>query len=113
MDKGEKKAKVGKGHPPVEHQIKKGQVLNPKGRPKKLPKLDELLAEVMGEEKDGITAAQAILAVLRAKATKGDIKAAELLLDRAYGKAKQAHTLTGEDGKPIELKHTFEITLNL
>ena len=59
------------------------------GRPKKLPQLDVLMAEVMGEEKDGITAAQAILNMLRAKAAKGDIKAAQLLLDRAYGRAKQ------------------------
>jgi orotate phosphoribosyltransferase len=43
----------------------------------------------LGEEKDGITAGEAILKALRAKATKGDVRAAEVLLDRAYGKAKQ------------------------
>jgi hypothetical protein len=59
------------------------------GRPRKLPELDKLLADVMGEEKDGLSAAEAILKALRAKATKGDIRAAEVLLDRAYGKAKQ------------------------
>lgn len=71
------------------HKFKKGQTGNPNGRPRKLPELDKLLAEVMGEDKDGITAAEAILKALRAKATKGDIRAAEVLLDRAYGKAKQ------------------------
>jgi hypothetical protein len=71
------------------HKFKKGQTGNPNGRPRKLPELDKLLAEVMGEEKDGLTAAEAILKALRAKATKGDIRAAEVLLDRAYGKAKQ------------------------
>lgn len=70
-------------------KFKKGQSGNPKGRPKKLPQLDELLADVLGEEKDGIEAAKAILMALRAKATKGDVRAAEVLLDRAYGKAKQ------------------------
>jgi len=59
------------------------------GRPKKLPELRELLANVLGDEKDGKTAAEAILMALRAKATKGDVRAAELLLDRAYGKPKQ------------------------
>lgn len=59
------------------------------GRPKKLPEIDALMAIVMGEDKDGITAAEAILKALRAKASKGDIRAAEVLLDRAYGKAKQ------------------------
>lgn len=69
--------------------FKKGQSGNPKGRPKKLPELDKLLADVLGEEKDGITAGEAILRALRSKAAKGDVRAAEVLLDRAYGKAKQ------------------------
>ena len=69
--------------------FKKGQSGNPNGRPKNLPQLDALLADVLGEEKDGIEAAKAILMALRAKATKGDVRAAEVLLDRAYGKAKQ------------------------
>jgi hypothetical protein len=70
-------------------QIKKGETLNPNGRPKKLPELDKLLADVLGEEKDGITAGEVILKALRAKAAKGDVRAAEVLLDRAYGKARQ------------------------
>lgn len=60
------------------------------GRPKKLPELHVLLADVLGEEKDGISAAEAILKSIRAKAAKGDVRAAELLLDRAYGKPKQS-----------------------
>lgn len=71
------------------HKFKKGQSGNPNGRPKKIPNLDILLADVLGEEKDGIEAAKAILMALRSKATKGDVRAAEVLLDRAYGKAKQ------------------------
>jgi hypothetical protein len=43
----------------------------------------------LGEDKDGIEAAKAILMAMRSKAIKGDVRAAELLLDRAYGKAKQ------------------------
>lgn len=62
---------------------------NATGRPKKIPELRELLANVLGDEKDGKTAAEAILMALRAKAVKGDVRAAELLLDRAYGKASQ------------------------
>lgn len=71
-------------------KFKKGKTGNPNGRPKKLPELDKLLADVLGEEKDGITAAEAILKALRSKATKGDIRAAEVLLDRGWGKAKQS-----------------------
>jgi hypothetical protein len=53
------------------------------------------LANVLGDEKDGKTAAEAILMALRAKAAKGDVRAAELLLDRAYGKPKQDVDLSG------------------
>ena len=69
------------------------------GRPKKLPPIDILMAEVLGEEKDGITAAQAILNMLRGKAAKGDIRAAQLLFDRAYGKSKQQIDVTSQGEK--------------
>jgi len=85
-------------------RYKKGQSGNPKGRPRILPELDKLLADVLGEEKDGIEAAKAILMALRAKATKGDVRAAEVLLDRAYGKAKEKIELTGKDGGPVDIK---------
>ena len=84
----------GKGK--IQPRWKKGQSGNPAGRPKKLPELRELLANVLGDEKDGKTAAEAILMALRAKATKGDVRAAELLLDRAYGKSAVSVDLTGE-----------------
>jgi hypothetical protein len=70
--------------------FKKGQSGNPNGRPKKLPQLDKLLADVLGEEKDGITAAEAILKKLRQMAAQGNLRAAEILLDRGYGKPRQA-----------------------
>ena len=77
-----------------------GETHNPKGRPKKLPKLDDLMADILGEEKDGITAARAILMAIRVKASKGDIRAAEVLFDRGYGKTKQ-HTDITTNGKDI------------
>lgn len=77
------------------HKFPKGKSGNPNGRPKKLPELDKLLAEVLGEEKGGITAAQAVLRALLMKATKGDVRAAEVLLDRGYGKVKQELDHTG------------------
>jgi hypothetical protein len=78
----------GKGK--IEPRWKKGETGNPNGRPRKLPELDKLLADVLGEEKDGVTAGEAILKAIRARAAKGDVRAAELLLDRAYGKPKQS-----------------------
>ena len=41
---------------------------------------------------------KAILMALRAKATKGDVRAAEVLLDRAYGKSKQTVDLNHSGG---------------
>lgn len=85
----ENTGKVGKGNPPEATRFKKGVSGNMNGRPRKLPELEKLLAEVLGEEKKGRTEAQAILHKLKLKALSGDVKAAEILLDRAYGKSKQ------------------------
>jgi hypothetical protein len=77
--------------------------INKNGRPPKLPALDELMAKVMGEMgESGLTAMEAILKAQRSKAAKGDTRAAELLLDRAYGKAKQNVDLT-TNGKDISI----------
>ncbi len=78
--------------------------INKKGRPTKLPHLEALLANVLGEEKDGKTAAEAILMALRGKATRGDVRAAEVLLDRAYGKVKQDIGLGNIDDKVITVE---------
>lgn len=87
--------------------FKKGQSGNPKGRPK-LPDIRDALAKILAEEKDGYTALDAILAKLRAMATRGDVRAAEALLDRAFGKARQAidHTT---DGKALPSRVVVEL----
>lgn len=77
------------------HWWKKGQTGNPGGRPKKIPEITKLLAEVLGEE-DGMNMAHEILKVIRKKALEGDIRAAEVLLDRAYGKATAKIELDSE-----------------
>ena len=77
-------------------RFKKGVSGNPLGKPKKLPELDKLLSDVLGEEKEGVTAMETIIKALRMKAAKGDIRAAEILLDRCYGKSKQSVHVTGD-----------------
>jgi len=89
----------GKGQ--IQPRWKKGQSGNPNGRPKKLPQLKELMALVLGEEKDGMSAAEAILKAQRAKAAKGDTRAAEWLFERGYGKA-QTHIDITTDGEKIK-----------
>jgi hypothetical protein len=76
------------------------------GRKRELPELSKLLADVLGEEKDGITAGEAILKALRAKATKGDVRAAEVLLDRAYGKPKQTTDTNITSTEPLVIIRT-------
>lgn len=103
-------------HPKQENlkPFKKGQSGNPKGAPHKLPNLEALLAKVLGEETNGRTALEKILAALRIRAMKGGSegnRAAELLMNRGYGMPKQSHELTGKDGNPIENK--YEITLKI
>jgi len=80
-------------NPPPASRFKKGQSGNPKGRPR-LPDLREAMAKVLADEKDGVTALEATLAALRAKAVRGDVRAAEVLLDRAFGKASQTMDIT-------------------
>jgi len=71
-------------------KIKKGNAIQKLPRKRQIPELDILLAEILGlENKDGNTVAKRILAALAKKAVNGDIRAAELLLDRGYGKAQQ------------------------
>jgi hypothetical protein len=98
---------------PNNKPFKKGESGNPNGRPKKLPELDKLLADVLGEEKDGITAGEVILKALRAKAAKGDVRAAEVLLDRAYGKAKQTINNNVTVNESIDLSNLTDEQLRL
>lgn len=69
--------------------------INRNGRPLKLPDLDELLKEVLGEKLQNKEALKLILIALRKKAMAGDVRATELLLERGYGKIKQQTELSG------------------
>ena len=82
---------------------------NTKGRPPKLPGLDQLLAEVLGEEHADQTAAKFILMALRTKALKGDVRAAEVLLERGYGKVRQDVDVTTKGEKIQRLITQVEI----
>jgi hypothetical protein len=69
--------------------FKKGQSGNPKGRPQKLPAIDEVLSKVLNESgANGLIRAENILRKMVIKA-ETDVRAAEMILDRAYGKPRQ------------------------
>ncbi len=69
--------------------FKKGQSGNPKGRPK-LPDLTEVISEELGDK-----GFNEIIKTLHKMAKKGNTKAAEILLDRGYGKPPQDIELRG------------------
>jgi hypothetical protein len=96
----------GKGK--IEPRWKKGESGNPNGRPRKLPELSKLMADILGDEKNGLTTAERILKAIEAKALKGDIKAAEMLLDRGYGKPKQTQETNITSSDPLVIIRTIE-----
>lgn len=71
------------------------------GRPKELPGLRELLADVLGEEVNDLSAVRAILLKLRQMAISGNLRAAEILLERAYGRPAQPIEHTTGGGQSI------------
>lgn len=85
----------------VKHQFKPGQSGNLKGRPPILPELKEAMAKLLTNEEGGKTALERVLNALYNKAIKGDVRAAQELFDRGYGKAKQTVD-TRIESKPIE-----------
>ena len=82
------------------------------GRPRKIPAIDTILANVLGEERDingeTISAAEAVLKSLLKQAMKGNVQAAKLLLERGYGLPKQTIEHSGEIG-PSEQRKTIEV----
>lgn len=78
--------------------VKGDSRINTLGRPKKL-NLDKYLRKVLMEKVNDIPAIKGILMKLRDQALDGDVRSAEMLLERAFGKAKQ----------PIETSGPFAI----
>jgi hypothetical protein len=89
--------------------IKNDPRINRNGAPK-LPDLKEAIAKILAEEKDGKTALDAILAALRAKAAKGDVRAAQELLDRGFGKAQQLIDMKTNGNTIIEVVYADNTT---
>lgn len=80
--------RVGPKRPPREHQFRKGQSGNPRGRPKgslnvRTLLLDELAAEVGVKNGESIPVLRAILRRLVRKAAEGEMRAIESVLERA------------------------------
>ena len=77
------------GYKDIKPRYKKGQSGNPKGRPPVLPELKIAIAKILSKENAGLTVLDEILTALVNRAKKGDVRAAQELLDRGFGKSKQ------------------------
>lgn len=93
----------GKGRPFVKGDSR----INRHGRPKKLPELDTLLIEVLGREVSGSTELHLVIEALLKKAKAGDVRSAELLLDRYYGKVPTAVTFDSLTTDQLEQLHKY------
>jgi hypothetical protein len=83
------------------------------GRPKKLPEIEQVMATLLSEEKGGRTAIDAIISSMIAKAVKGDVQAAKMLLDRGYGIPKQQIEHSGLPTNPSHfMPSTIEVTIS-
>lgn len=128
-ESGKKQGKVGKGNPPKEFQFKPGQSGNSKGRGKGIPNRSTIALNVLkmkgklpGEilrnlekmypeffKKKGEGWSNEFLATIRLaqKAIiKGDVLAYNVIMDSAYGKARQSLEL-GVDDTISEVKLTL------
>ena len=78
-------------------QWKKGQTGNPNGQPRKLPSLNFALTKVFGvTSEDEVSKIELILEAMYKQAIKkGNVQAANLILDRMHGKPKQAVEISG------------------
>ena len=90
---------IGKGNPPIETQFKPGMVSNPKGRPRKLVELQELIYETMAEElrnPDGGLLGTRAQAMVRIGLSKNPVP----FLEYAFGKVPQQIDINDITSKP-------------
>lgn len=102
-----------KNTPPESGKFKPGQSGNPGGRPKKLPELQDLLADVLSEKSNGISTAEAILRKWIKMAKTGNLKAGELLINYAYGKPTQKMAMDDDYPNEITIKVAPGLSANL
>lgn len=82
-----------------------------RGRKKKLPELDVLLADLLGGDDGEIdgSEAKAVLNALIKEAKNGNVQAGVAVLNRAYGMPKQAIDHGGQKDNPVNILSTLPV----
>ena len=96
MANGTETRKVGKGHPPVEHQFKPGNPGGP-GRPKEKPLTDALRKALAADDGKAI---EALIKKGLAKARAGDFRFWKEIVERIDGKVLEQMDVTSA-GEPL------------
>lgn len=86
----------------AKYQFKPGQIANPKGRPRGTIEFPARLIKALNYkgEVDGKKNIDSIIDTLIKEAKGGNIKAAELIFDRAFGKAVSNAIVSVNDDRP-------------
>lgn len=92
---------------------KENQPANP-GRKKKLPALDDLLADLLGSDGGDVenSVAKDVFNALVKEAKSGNVQAAVAVLNRAYGMPKQAVDIGGQKDNPLRFAGASDAALD-
>jgi hypothetical protein len=105
---------VGRGHPPKEHQYKKGKSGNPNGRPKGRHRFQKLMEKALRQApvfKDGrsITREQLVMNVIDMNLAKGELRAVPLYLEvaREFGERADREYLEMDEARQARLNEAL------
>ena len=84
------------------------------GRKKKLPALDDLLADLLGTDGGDVenSVAKDVFNALVKEAKGGNVQAAVAVLNRAYGMPKQAVDIGGQKDNPLKFSSVSDADLD-
>ena len=103
------------------YKIKKGEVRNPKGKPKGTLNAKTILKQLLDAQIDDdeigptnkprkITGFEKLMRKLIRMGNEGDIKAIREILDRVEGKPIAKQEITGVDGGPLKVENDISIS---